>query len=308
VRIAALGRTKALYETIHALLAAGHEIPLIATCAAAPEYAVRENDFMNLAAEIDAVCVQSGSLNSPSILKQLQRASCEIAVSVNWLTVIGAEPIAAFPRGILNAHAGDLPRYRGNAPVAWAILQGEPHIGLTIHQMEASRLDSGPILLKELLPLNSSSYVGQLLSEIDSLIPSMFLRAVEGLSAGTLIPTPQDERMALRGYPRQPSDGLLEWSRSAEYLGRLVRASAEPFAGAFTYYNAKRLTVWRAGPMAWDHQALAVPGQVISRDRSSGTVHVACGDQVLALSEVEYEGVRTAPAELIQSTRDRIGT
>jgi methionyl-tRNA formyltransferase len=307
MRVAALGRTAALYQSIRALVDAGHEVPLIATCPAAPEYSVREDDFRALAQELGATFILANSLNAADVVTHLRAAQAEIAVSMNWLTVIGAEPIAAFPLGILNAHGGDLPRYRGNAPVAWAILQGEPHVGLTIHQMEPSRLDSGPIVVKELLPISDDTYVGEVFAEIDARVPGMFRRAVEGLCTGTITPVPQDERLALRGYPRRPEDGRIDWSRSAAELGRLVRASAEPFAGAFATYQGELVRVWRARPLPWDHAALAVPGQVIARDRALGVVRIACGDGLLELAEVERGGARKAAADLIWSTRDRLG-
>jgi methionyl-tRNA formyltransferase len=307
VRVAALGRTAALYQSIRTLVEAGHEVPLIATCAAAPEYSVREDDFSALAEELGATFILANSLNDPDVVAHLRAAQAEIAVSMNWLTVIGTEPIAAFPRGVLNAHAGDLPRYRGNAPVAWAILQGEPHIGLTIHLMEPSRLDSGPIVVKELLPLSEETYIGEVFAELDARIPDLFVRAVEGLVSGSITPCAQDENLALRGYPRRPEDGRIDWTRPARALGRLVRASAEPFAGAFTQYNGDQLTIWRARPRPWDHAALSIPGQVIARDRASGVVRVACGEDVLELSDVELAGARKAAAELISSTRDRLG-
>jgi methionyl-tRNA formyltransferase len=307
VRVAALGRTAALYQSIRALVEAGHEVPLIATCPAAPEYSVREDDFSALAEELGATFILANSLNSTDVHVRLQRARAEIAVSMNWLTIIGAEAISAFPRGVLNAHAGDLPRYRGNAPVAWAILQGEPHIGLTIHLMEPSRLDSGPIVVKELLPLTEESYIGDVFAELDARIPDLFVRAVEGLVSGSITPCAQDEHLALRGYPRRPEDGRIDWTRPARALGRLVRASAEPFAGAFTHYNGDQLTIWRARPRPWDHAALSIPGQVIARDRASGVVCVACGEDLLELSDLELAGTRKAAAELISSTRDRLG-
>jgi UDP-4-amino-4-deoxy-L-arabinose formyltransferase/UDP-glucuronic acid dehydrogenase (UDP-4-keto-hexauronic acid decarboxylating) len=310
MRVAALGRTGMLWNTIRALAADGHEVALIATCRAAPEYKVKEDDFGRLAAELGAEFVQTQSLNSPGVIARLEGARAAVAVSVNWINIIGEGACGAFPHGVLNAHAGDLPRYRGNAPVAWAILQGEERVGITIHQMDPFELDAGPVLLKEYVPLTEATYVGEVFAELDERVPRMFVEAVGGLARGTLAPRPQpaDPSVSLRCYPRRPEDGLIRWGLPALQLARLVRASAEPFAGAFTSLNGARLTVWRARAVAWPAPSLAVPGQAVWRDAARGEVGVAAGDGVLVVEEVEPEGgARCAPASLVKSLRDRLG-
>lgn len=310
MRVAALGRTELLWNTIKALAASGHEIGLIATCRAAPEYKVSEEDFGRLATDLGATFIQTQNLNSPENVSRLRESGSEVAVSVNWVNIIGKDASDAFPFGILNAHAGDLPRYRGNAPVAWAILQGEARVGVTIHQMDPVELDAGPVLLKWYVPLHDGTYIGEVFAALEERVPRMFVEAIEGLSLGSLMPQPQpaDPALSLRCYPRKPEDGLIDWGLPATHLSRLVRASAEPFAGAFTSFRGGRLVVWRARPKAWPAPALAVPGQVVWRDAASGEIGVAAGDGILILEEVEAGGgTRCAPAALVKSLRDRLG-
>lgn len=306
MRIAALGRTRMLYDTIRSLADRGHTIPLIATCPASPESGIRERDFAALAAEQGAVYFEARSLNSAEAVGRLLASGAELAVSVNWLTLIGPAACGAFPGGILNAHAGDLPRYRGNAPVAWAILNGEDQIGVTIHQMDPHELDAGSIIVKRFLPLTPTTLIGDVFSALDRLVPALFLEAVTGLSDDTIRPQPQTGE-PLRCYPRHPEDGRLVWELPAEFLGRLVRASSEPFPGAFAEYRGQRFTVWRARAEPWQVPSLAVPGQVVFRD-PGGEVGIATGDGVLMLHLVELEDSgRVAPGILIRSTRHRLG-
>lgn len=296
-----------LYDTVHALATSGHTVALIATCRAAPEYSVREDDFRALAGKVAADFLVADTLNSPETIDRLQLARADVAVSVNWLTVIAAPAIAAFPHGILNAHAGDLPRYRGNAPVAWAMLNGEREIAVTIHQMEPDALDSGPVLLKERLQLSECDYIGDVFARIDTAVPRLFLRAIDGLAAGTITPAPQDHTQALYGYPRRPDDGRIDWRLPAGHLARLVHVSAEPFSGAFSFRDdGKSLVIWRAHAEPWPHQAFSVPGQVVDR-RPSGHVAIATGDGLLVLELVEGKGTgRVMPTELIRSRRERM--
>lgn len=310
MRVVGLGRTRMLRDTLSLLASAGHAVPFVATCRAAPEYDVREHDFERLAAELGAELLVTQDLNAADVVARLRAAEADVAVSVNWVSLIGPEACGAFAQGILNAHAGDLPRYRGNAPVAWAILQGEPQVTLTIHRMDPFELDAGPVLLKRRLPLDADTYIGDVFAWLDTAVPLAFRDALDGLSTGTLAPVqqPTDPMLALRCHPRRPEDGRLVWSLTAEALARLVRASAEPFAGAFCALpDGTRLTVWRARARPWETPSLAVPGQVVGKDGLDGTVAVATGDGVLVLEEVEPAGTgRVRPADVIRSLRDRL--
>ena len=102
-----------LLETVERLLDCGHTVPLVATCPAGPESEATPEDFKRLARRIGAAFAEVRSLDAPAMVQQLVAAAADVAVSVNWLTRIGPEARAAFSHGILNAHGGDLPRYRG---------------------------------------------------------------------------------------------------------------------------------------------------------------------------------------------------
>lgn len=119
-------------------------------------------------------------------------------------------------------------------------------------------------------------------------------------------PQPEDPSLFLRCFPRTPEDAEIDWRRSAEEIGRLVRASSEPFAGAFTHLNGERLTVWRARAGQLSYPWAGVPGQVAEIDSTSGEAAVLTGGGVLFLEEVETPSTgRGRPAGLIRSTRLR---
>lgn len=310
MRVAALGRTKMLWNTIQSLGSSGHQIKLIATCRAAPEYSVNEDDFSNLAAELGAEFLLTQNLNNPEVINKLRDANADVAVSVNWINIIGKQAIESFPLGVLNAHAGDLPRYRGNAPVPWAILQGEERIGITIHQMDPEKLDAGPIVLKEYFPISDRTYIAEVFEHLDRRIPEMFVEAVTRLAEDRVVPQPQptDPALTLRCYPRRPEDGRIHWENSAVFLARLVHASAEPFAGAFTFFHGELVRVWRANAEPWPWPSLAVPGQVVWRNPNSGAIGIATGDGVLVIEEIEpLQQGRCQPATIIKSLRERLG-
>lgn len=308
MKFAALGRTHWLYDAVRLAMARGHEPVLIGTCASAPEYRIREADFERLAQELRCPFFNDAQINDEKYRRLACSSGAQIALSVNWLTLIGEGMIRAFPFGVLNAHAGDLPRYRGNACPNWAILAGEDHVGACVHLM-VPELDAGPVVLRSRFPLTENTYIGDVYAFLDREFPRLLVGGMEGLASGALKPEPQpdDPALVLRCFPRRPEDGLIDWRQPADQICRLVRASSRPFAGAFTYLEDRRLTIWRAQAEKLRYNYMGIPGQVIGVDRNSGKVTVLAGQDAVVLEEVTLAGRSDAPARLIRSTRLRLG-
>ena len=308
MRVAAIGRTHWLHDSIVALRNAGHEIVLVGTSPAAPEYRVTEGDFEQLAQEIGCEYFCDASLNTSERISAVGSLQADVAISINWPTLVSRDFFALFKHGMINAHAGDLPRFRGNACPNWAILTGEDMVVLTLHQMSAS-LDDGPIVLKKSFALQENTYIGDVYRFLTQTIPTAYVEALAGLASGSLVlaAQPAEPSKSLRCFPRMPDDGELDWNLPAPTLARLVRASAEPFAGAFTYMNGAKLIVWRAYAKTLGHPSLGVPGQIIGVNPDAGTATVLAAEGVLVLEEVEITGRRRKAAELVRSTRVRLG-
>ncbi len=310
MRVAILGRTRSLYQTALEVVRRGHTLGLVGTCRAEEYYDFREEHFAALAKEHDVPFFCDRRINRPDIVAKLVAARCEVALSVNWLTIIGAAALDAFPFGILNAHAGDLPRYRGNACPNWAILNGEPHVGLCVHKMLADLLDQGPILARAFFALDPARDIGDVYVWLGQVVPKLMADAVDILATGRRdFPDSRDDpRPSLRCYPRRPEDSRIDWSESVERIHRLVRASTRPFAGAFAYLDDERcVRVWKAAPATMDEEWIAVPGQILGA--VEGDPLVACGDGALRLCEITVDGCET-PAEaarlVLKSLRNRL--
>ena len=311
MRIAVLGRSKLMLGTARLLHDSGHDIGLVGTCRAEAFYRTDEHAFEAFAEDVGAPFFNDARINSAERVADLRKSGCEIALSVNWLTVLGEAACAAFPRGVLNAHAGDLPRFRGNACPNWAILTGEPHVGLCIHQMEPGELDSGPVFLRDRFPLDAATYIGDVYAWLERRIPEMLLETIEELERGTIEATPQptDPSAALRCHPRRPEDARILWRSDAETISRLVRASSRPFDGAFCFLEGeRRVTVWRASVVQANTPFLAEPGQVLGAD-TEGCPLIACNDGTLRLEDIEIENGRghdVARAAVLKSLRQRV--
>ena len=314
MRFAALGRTHLLYAAIEACVAAGHECVAIATAAPAPGYLRNEADFRDLASRLGCVFRDCGSRFDAEEQSALARAQADIAISVNWPVILPQETRDMFPQGVLNAHAGDLPRYRGNACPNWAMLNGESEVIVVVHAM-VDDLDAGPVLLRRGFPLDEQTYIGDVYAFLERAVPELFVEALSAIAAGSARweAQPEDSTLALRCFTRRPEDGLISWDRPAVELARLVRASAEPLTGAFAYLDGRRITIWRARAEA-AVGLQGVPGQVAAV-RPSGEVAVLTGDGLLVIETVEPEAIdslvgstatgRRRAGDLIRSSRQR---
>ena len=305
MRIAIIGRTEILYEMVLLLVNKGYEISCIITSREAPEYERTANDFAILA---DRLKVPFGNGSKIVEFSELiQDSQSDIAVSFNYTGLIPQEIIDLFPLGILNAHGGDLPRYRGNACQAWAILNGEKKIGLCIHKMIGGELDSGDIITRDYMPIDHSTKVTKVWEWMSLRIPLLFLKAVEKLEADPsyILEIQSDApENALRCYPRRPEDGRISWSSSAIDVLRLINASNKPYGGAFCEFEGRDMIVWDAELVLDNEIFCAVHGQITKIGEKF--IEVACGNGKLRLLEIEIDGLVKSPDTIIKSIRKRL--
>lgn len=305
MRVAIIGRSEILYNTAILLSQAGHVISCILTAKEAPEYTRGAADFKELAGQWNVPFAQG-----PRIVEHmhfLQASQSQIAVSINYTSMVPQDVIDIFPLGILNAHGGDLPRYRGNACQAWAILNGEERIGLCIHRMIGGELDSGDIIARDYLPIDHTTKVTAVWQWMESRTPDLMLEALQKLGVNpryALEKQSKDPAHALRCYPRKPVDGRIDWSKPAIDLLRLINASNKPYAGAFCKFEGEKLIIWDAELLQNSELICAVPGQVTKIGKEF--VEVACGKEKLRILSVEYNNLVSGLTTLIKSTRQRL--
>ena len=308
MRIAVIGRTRLLLEAARAAVAAGFSIAVVWTCRAEAYYRCPEDEFEKFAAEVGAAFVNDERINSDASRRRLEALGCEAAISANWLTVIRRPVLDVFRLGVLNVHFGDLPRYRGNAVVNWAILNGENVVGVCIHRM-TGQLDAGPVLLRKHFELGPDTYVSDVHRWFEAGVPRWFVEVLAGLADGTIAAEQQsvDPGAVLRCYPRRPEDSQIDWRRPVESVYRMVRASSHPFSGAFsTLEGTSRVTIWRGRPVDNRGAFLAIPGQVCYAIDNDPVI--ACADGILRLTEIDVEGVphELAKRVVLRSLRNRL--
>jgi len=206
------------------------------------------------------------------------------------------------PHGCLNVHYSLLPKYRGAAPAAWTIINGETEGGVTTMQL-VEKMDAGAIYLQEAIRLAIDETTGSLQSKLTPIGTRLLVETIRRLKEGSLTPTEQDESQATLAPMLKKEDGLIDWQRAAIEIERRVRG-LDPWPGSFTHTNGKLLKVHRAKIIATD--AKGNPGEIIRAD--SGGFWVTTSAGVIGLEDVQLENKkRLSAAEFIRGARIKAG-
>jgi methionyl-tRNA formyltransferase len=303
-QLIAIGRSRYLYDGIKYLVSKGFVCKAIVTEEAYEEYDIKHQDFELLAREIGSRFFMMKALNHAELLQVIADNQIRVAISANWKYTIPKSFLDLFECGILNFHLGNLPDYKGNATVNWTMINGEDHIYGNIHKMDPL-LDAGDVISRKSIPIADHTYIVEILRKAEQDAPLLY---EEALNKVLFKPDSYEIKGSVHGlrcFPRLPEDSQISWTDQASQISRLVRASAEPYGGAFSFLNGEKIKIWKAAVYDYQETFLAVPGHVIGIDKNSKTIQVACGQGMLEIQEIEYQGKRMAPSELIKSIRVR---
>ncbi|MBL7738577.1 MAG: hypothetical protein JNK14_05110 [Chitinophagaceae bacterium] len=301
----AIGRSRYLYDGIKHLLSKGYSFKAIVTEEAYEEYDIKHTDFESLAKDAGAAFFMIKSVNNEELIRIVKENKIRVAISVNWKYTIPKNFLDLFECGILNFHLGNLPDYKGNATVNWTIINGESYINGNIHKMDPE-LDAGDVVARKSIPISTETYIADVLKQAEADVPVLY---EEAISKVLISPAAYEVKGTVKGsrcYPRLPEDSQVNWNMPAENICRLVRASSHPYKGAFSYLNGEKIVIWKARPVVPEDKFFAIPGHVVSLNKSAGTVLVACTENsMLELQEIEKDGQVMPPAEFIKSIRVR---
>jgi len=203
--------------------------------------------------------------------------------------------LLAIPRlGWINLHASLLPKYRGAAPIAWAIANGETRTGVTTMQIDAG-MDTGPLLLRQELEIGADETAPELAARMGEAGAPLIIASLDGLEAGTLRGEPQDNTRASHAPMLKREDGRIRWEMTAQQIYNRTRGFA-PWPGTFTEFRGARVHLWGrpAAPTASDTAVAAAPGSI---REAAGALLVACGEgSWLEITEAQPEGRRRMSA------------
>jgi methionyl-tRNA formyltransferase len=212
-------------------------------------------------------------------------AEPELAIVCGWYSMIAAETRKLARRGFIGVHNSLLPKYRGAAPLVWALLHGEREVGLSIYTL-TSGMDDGDIWAQTSTAVGPDDYIGDVLARLEDACAEMIRSVYPRIIDNAITSVPQDARQATYGTLRTREHGRIRWGDPAERIYGWIRAQSSPYPGAFTSCAGQRLTIWKAHPFPLPYYGR--PGEVVRGP--SGESMVVCGDdRALVIDEMQFE-------------------
>jgi methionyl-tRNA formyltransferase len=310
MRLSFMGTPTFALPSLRALCDAGHEICLVVTQPDRPAGRGRRvtPPSVKLAAqERHLPVIQPIKVGEPRAVDALREAKPEAIVVVAYGQLLPETILALPPHGCLNLHASLLPKYRGAAPIPWAIIREEQVTGVTIMRIE-SRIDAGPMLLQQEELIRPRDTTGTLGDRLAVLGAELLCRAIDQVACGAASLIPQDDRLATYAPKLRPEDTRLDWAQNARVLDALIRGLM-PEPGAVARFGGLSIKILEAiaDEGAEAVAADAAPGTVLAIDRDKGIL-VSTGKGGLRLSRVQPANRRVMDAvEFARGYRARPG-
>lgn len=292
MKLIAMGTGPFAVPSLEALVAAGHEVAAVVT---RPPRGRRREPAAPMAAaahEFGLPLWQPETANAAEAAERIAGYGADLLFVCDYGEILKPATLAATRLGGVNLHGSLLPRYRGAAPVQWAVLSGDPETGVTAIQMTPG-LDAGPILGVERTAIAPDETAGDLEARLSRIGAGLTVRVVGQLAEGATEPTPQDAALATKAPRLAKAHGAIDWSRPAVEIGRHVRGMS-PWPRAFTFVprddaDALRLVVDRVAVVEGGGE----PGDVLE---AGCRLIVAAGDGAVELLEVQPAGKRRMAA------------
>lgn len=286
MRIVFMGTPDFAVSTLTALTDGGHQVVAAVTQPDKPKgrgKAVLMTPVKEKALELSIPVYQPVKARDPEFIKILRDLNPDVIVVVAFGQLLPKEILELPKYGCINVHASLLPKYRGAAPIQWAVIDGEMESGVTTMQM-AEGLDTGDILEMEKISLDEKETGGSLFEKLSLLGGKMILSTLKKLEDGTAVRTPQGETTT--GYAKmlKKSMGEIDWSMDAVKIERLIRG-LNPWPSAYTFLDGKTLKIWSAD--VTDPEKTGIPGKV---HVEKGKLFVETGKGILSVTELQLEG------------------
>lgn len=281
--------------SLRALLASSHRVTAVYTQPDRPAgrgKKLQPSAVKQLALEHGLPVLQPEKLKGEEAQQQLAAFKPDVMVVVAYGLLL-PQAILDTPRlGCINVHGSLLPRWRGAAPVERAVAAGDADTGVTIMQMEAG-LDTGPMLKKAVLPIGNQTSA-QITAALAELGAATLIQVVDEFAVQPYPGEKQDDALATYAAKLTKAEANLDWQLPAAQLARLVRAY-NPRPVAFSQLEGESIRIWNA--VAMDEAVQAAPGTIIRADKNG--IGVACGEQLLLLTELQLTGGKVLPAAAI---------
>jgi len=287
-----LGTPQFAVPTLRSLIDEGYEILAVVTQPDRPKgrgQRLTPSPVKVLAREENLQILQPERLDD-SFLDMLVSLRPELLAVVAFGQIIPGRVLGSAQWGGINVHASLLPRYRGSAPIQWAVIDNEKKTGLTTMRMDEG-LDTGPMLMQQEVDILEDETAGQLHDRLSCLAPELLIKTLRGLAQGTIEEKKQDDSLATYAPKLKKEQGLIDWSWPSERLCGLIRG-LDPWPGAFTYYDRKMLKLF--GCFQRDvRRRSSVPGRI--KGLTERGLEIETGKGSIIVGEIQSPGKKRMP-------------
>ncbi len=302
MRIVFMGTPDFAVGSLQALCESGkHEILAVVTQPDRPKgrgNKLLQTPVKEYALEQGLTVYQPQKVKTPEFVELLHELQPELIVVAAFGQFLSKEILELPKYGCINVHASLLPKYRGAAPIQYAIIKGEKESGVTIMQMDIG-MDTGAMLDKVVVPIAENTTMGELHDALREQGATLLLQVIDKIAAGTAVAEPQDDAQATYATLLDRSMEHIDWSKTAQEVHNLIRGF-NPAPSTFTKLpNGKSLKIW--GSKMTDKSSAAAAGTVIETGKHS--LFVACGEGVLEITEVQPESKKRMPAQVFLNGR-----
>lgn len=298
MRIVFMGTPDFAVPALEALRRGGQTIAAVVTQPDKPKGRGRQvtaSPVKTAAGRFGIPVMQPEKIRRPESVAALRALAPDLIVTAAYGQILPAAVLAIPPYGCINVHASLLPKYRGAAPIHWAIIRGEITTGVTIMYMDAG-MDTGDIILQETAEISPADTVGTVHDKLAALGAGLLARTVELIAAGKAPRRPQEDAAATYAPPLRREDELIDWSRPAAGIHNLIRGM-NPWPGAYTLDNRGVLKILAAEVFsAGAEEGACRPGMVVKVINGRGFA-VAAGDGCLLVRTVKPQNGRSMAAD-----------
>jgi methionyl-tRNA formyltransferase len=297
-RIVFMGTPVFAVPTLAALADSEHEVVLAVTQPDRPSGRGRRltpPPVKAVAEGLGLPVLQPRTVNDEKLVQFLEQLAPDYLVVIAYGQMLSKKLLGIPRKGAFNVHASLLPRYRGAAPIQWAIINGEAETGVTTMFMDAG-MDTGDILETAVTAISCKDTAQDLHDRLAGIGASLLLKTLRGYESGTLKPIPQDHSQATYASLLTKENGRIDWRRSAREIDCLIRG-VTPWPGAFTFFGERRLKIYRA--CAVEGSVSGPPGSV--QKSFPDELLVATGDGQLAIAEIQGASGKRMPAKAFLS-------
>lgn len=294
MKIIYMGTPDFAVEALEALASSRHEVTAVFTQPDKPKgrgKAMQFTPVKEVALRENIPVYQPKKVRDPEVIQKIRELAPDVLVVVAFGQIIPQEILDIAPYGCINVHGSLLPKYRGAAPIQWAVIDGEKESGVTTMQMDAG-LDTGDMLLKTVVPLDEKETGGSLFDKLSKAGADLLLKTLDALENGTVTPQKQGESPTAYAKMLTKDMGAIDWNRPAKELERLIRG-LNPWPGTYTEYQGKTLKIW--GATVEDGGDPSKAGTIVNVKKHSFGIQTK--DGILVPTEIQLEGKKRMTAE-----------